>query len=85
MSYLVNLSFTTGESPKFCKIAKVIPLFKKVILLIVLIINLYRYYAHSLKYLKKAFTSVFTLFLGRKILSLSVSLASGQVVLLMIQ
>ena len=29
MSYLVNLSFTTGESPKFCKIAKVTPLFKK--------------------------------------------------------
>ena len=30
-SYLVNLSFTTGEFPNLCRIAKVIPLFKKVI------------------------------------------------------
>ena len=29
ISYLVNLSFTTGEFPNLCKIAKVIPLFKK--------------------------------------------------------
>ena len=28
-SYLVNLSFTTREFPNLCKIAKVIPLFKK--------------------------------------------------------
>ena len=28
ISYLVNLSFTTGEFQNFCKIAKVIPLFK---------------------------------------------------------
>ena len=28
-SYLVNLSFTIGEFPSLCKIAKVIPLFKK--------------------------------------------------------
>ena len=31
ISYLVNLSFTTGEFPNLCRIAKVIPLFKKVI------------------------------------------------------
>ena len=29
ISYLVNLSFTTGEFPNLCKIAKVIPLLKK--------------------------------------------------------
>ena len=29
ISYLVNLSFTTGEFPNLCKIAKGIPLFKK--------------------------------------------------------
>ena len=29
ISYLVNLSFTTGEFPNLCNIAKVIPLFKK--------------------------------------------------------
>ena len=29
ISYLVNLSFTTREFPNLCKIAKVIPLFKK--------------------------------------------------------
>ena len=29
ISYLVNPSFITGESPKLCKITKVIPLFKK--------------------------------------------------------
>ena len=28
ISYLVNLSYTTGEFPNLCKIAKVIPLFK---------------------------------------------------------
>ena len=28
-SYLVNLSFTIGEFPSLCKIATVIPLFKK--------------------------------------------------------
>ena len=28
ISYLVNLSFTTGEFPNLCEIAKVIPLFK---------------------------------------------------------
>ena len=29
ISYLVNISFTTGEFPKFCRIAKAISLFKK--------------------------------------------------------
>ena len=29
ISYLVNLSFATGDFPNFCKIAKVTPLFKK--------------------------------------------------------
>ena len=29
MLYLANLFFTTGEFPKLCRIAKVIPLFKK--------------------------------------------------------
>ena len=29
ISYLINLSFTTGEFPNLCKIAKVIPSFEK--------------------------------------------------------
>ena len=29
ISYLVNLSFATGEFPNLCKIAKVIPFIKK--------------------------------------------------------
>ena len=29
MVQIVNLSFTTGIFPEFCKIAKVIPIFKK--------------------------------------------------------
>ena len=68
ISYLVNLSFTTGKFPNLCKIAKVIPLFKKVIPLIVLIIDLYPYSPHSVKYLKNVFTSEFTLFLRKIIL-----------------
>ena len=84
-SYLVNLSFTTGEFPNFCKIAKVIPLFKKVIPLIVLIIDLYPYSSNSVKYLKNVFTSVFTLFLRKIILFSSDNMAFGQVIPLIIQ
>ena len=71
ISYLVNLSFTTGKFPNLCKIAKVIPLFKKVIPLIVLVIDLYPYSPHLVKYLKNGFTSVFTLFFRKIILFLS--------------
>ena len=85
ISYLVNLSFTTGKFPNLCKIAKVIPLFKKVIPLIVLIIDLYPYSPHSVKYLKNVFTSVFTLFFRKTILFLSDNLALGQVIPLIIQ
>ena len=53
--------------------------------LIILIIDLYRYSPHSVKYLKNVFTSVFTLFLRKMILFLSVSLALGQIILLIIQ
>ena len=85
ISYLVNLSFTTGKFPNLCKIAKVIPLFKKVIPLIVLIIDLYPYSPHSVKYLKNVFTSVFTLFFRKIILFLSDNLPLGQVIPLIIQ
>ena len=85
ISYLVNLSFTTGKFPNLCKIAKVIPLFKKVIPLIVLIIDLYPYSPHSVKYLKNVFTSVFSLFFRKIILFLSDNLALGQVIPLIIQ
>ena len=53
--------------------------------LIILIVDLYRYSPHSVKYLKNVFTSVFTLFLRKMILFLSVSLALGQIILLIIQ
>ena len=59
ISYLVNLFFTTGKFPNLCKIEKPIHYFKKVISLIILIIDLYLYSPHSGKYLKNVFTSVF--------------------------
>ena len=65
--------------------ATVILLFKKVIPLIVLIIDLYRYSPHSEKYLKNVFTSVLTHFLRKIILFLSVSLALGQVIFIIVQ
>ena len=77
-SRLVNVSFTTGEVPKLCKIANII-------WLIALIVHLYSYSTHLLKYLKNVFKSFFTQFLGKIILFLSVSLALGQVILLIIQ
>ena len=83
ISYLVNLSFTTREFPNLCKIAKVIPLFKKG--LIILVIDLYPYSPHSVKYLKNVFTSVFTLFFRKIILFLSDNLPLGQVIPLIIQ
>ena len=85
ISYLVNLSFTTGKFPNLCKIAKVIPLFKKVIPLIVLVIDLYPYSPHSVKYLENVFSSVFTLFLRKTSYFLSDNLALGQVIALIIQ
>ena len=77
-SHLVNLSFATGEFPKLCKIANII-------WLIVLIVHLYIYFPHSLKYLKNVFKSCFIHFLGKIILFLRVSLALSQVILLIIQ
>ena len=49
-SRLVNVSFTTGEVPKLCKIANII-------WLIALIVHLYSYSTHLLKYLKNVFKS----------------------------
>ena len=48
ISHLVNLSFTTREFPNLCKIAN--HYLQKVIPLIVLIIDLYTYSPHSVKY-----------------------------------
>ena len=70
--------FKTGEFPKFCKITNII-------WLIVLIVHLYIYFPHSLKYLKNVFKSFFTHFLGKIISFLSIILALGQVILLIMQ
>ena len=85
ISYLVNLSFTTGEFPNLCKIAKVIPLFKKGD---PLDCSNYRpIYSLSTfsKILENLFTSLFTLFLRKIILFLSDNLPLGQLIPLMIQ
>ena len=58
--YLVNLASTTGEFPKLCKTAKVIPLFKKGDPLDCSNVALYRYSPHSIKYLKNVFKSVYS-------------------------
>ena len=83
--YLANLPLTTGELQNLRKIAKSYHYLKKVIPLIVLIIDLYPYSPHSVKYLKNEFTSMLTLFLRKIILFLSDSLALGQVISLIIQ
>ena len=85
ISYLVNLSFTTREFPNLCKIANVIPLFKKGD---PLDCSNYRpIYSLSTfsKILENLFTSLFTLFLRKIILFLSDNLPLGQLIPLMIQ
>ena len=56
ISYLVNLSFTIGEFPNLCKIAK---FFEKVIPLIVVIMDLYPYSPHLVQYLKFIYKGVY--------------------------
>ena len=56
ISYLVNLSFTIGEFPNLCKIAK---FFEKVISLIVVIMDLYPYSPHLVQYLKFIYKGVY--------------------------
>ena len=57
-SHFVNLSFTTGE---FLKLYKIV----NIIWLIVLIVHIYSYSTHLLKFLKNQFKSFFTQFLGK--------------------
>ena len=49
---IVNLSFITGIFPDLCKLAKIIPLHKKMILYFVKIIDPFHYYPYSVRYLK---------------------------------
>ena len=56
ISYLVNLSFTIGEFPNLCEIAK---FFEKVIPLIVVIMDLYPYSPHLVQYLKFIYKGVY--------------------------
>ena len=70
-SYLVNLSFTISKFPNLCKIAKIIPLFKKDDPL-----DCFNYRPISLlstfsKLFGNVFTIVYTLFLRKIILFLS--------------
>ena len=85
ISYLVNLSFTTGEFPNLCETAKVIPLFKTGDPLDCYNYRLYPCSSHSVIYLENVFTSMFTLFLRKTMLFLSDNLALGQVIFLIIK
>ena len=53
LSSIINKSFQTGTFPRSLKIAKVIPIHKNGEKMIFRIIDQYRFYHHSVKYLKK--------------------------------
>ena len=56
VTVLINRMLTTGIFPDELKLAKVVPLYKKVTIHFFLIIDLYLFYHLYLKYLKKLFT-----------------------------